>query len=112
MYSYKGKIFKTKNNLVKYLKNDENLSLLLNKILTYGMRKHDEDTTNSKYQKMYQVAENIYNIAGEKTSSFRPEFLMVDKKTINEYLKDKFLFKYKKIFDDLSRYKEHTLSDN
>ena len=25
MYSYKGKIFKTKNNLVKYLKNDENL---------------------------------------------------------------------------------------
>ena len=112
MYSYKGKIFKTKNNLIKYLKNDENLSLLLNKILTYGIRKHDEDTTNSKYQEMYQVVENIYNVAGEKTSSFRPEFLKVDKKTINEYLKDKYLSKYKKIFDDLSRYKEHTLTDN
>jgi len=86
--SYKDKLFSSLDNLKSYLKTDEEIELLLNKIATYGIRKHDQDTSNSKYQEMYQEVETLYSLYGEKTSFFTPEVLDTDTKLIDKYIED------------------------
>ena len=108
--SYKGILFDSIDNLKNYLKLDEKVELILNKILTYGIRKHDQDTSESKYQEMYQEVEKVYSLYGEKTSFFTPEVLDTDPKIIDKYLKDDYLKKYRRVFDNILRFKDHTLS--
>ena len=108
--SYKGILFDSIDNLKNYLKLDEKVELILNKILTYGIRKHDQDTSESKYQEMYQEVEKVYSLYGEKTSFFTPEVLDTDSKIIDKYLKDDYLKKYRRVFDNILRFKDHTLS--
>ena len=108
--SYKGILFDNIDNLKNYLKLDEKVELILNKILTYGIRKHDQDTSESKYQEMYQEVEKVYSLYGEKTSFFTPEVLGIDPKIIDKYLKDDYLKKYRRVFDNILRFKDHTLS--
>lgn len=111
MEKFTGKIFESLDNLKKYLEYDEEISLKLNKVVTYGARKNDEDISNTKYQAMYQSVETICSKVGTIGSSFRPELLATDEDKINEYLKDETIKKYKLAFDELLRYKDHTLSD-
>ena len=108
--SYKDKLFSSLDNLKSYLKTDEEIELLLNKIATYGIRKHDQDTSNSKYQEMYQEVETLYSLYGEKTSFFTPEVLDTDTKLIDKYLEDSYLKKYRRLFDNILRFKDHTLN--
>ena len=107
--SYKGKLFSSLDNLKTYLKTDEEIDLMLNKLITYGVRKHDQDTSNSKYQEMYQEIDQLLSLYGEKTSFFTPEVLDTDTKLIDKYLEDSYLKKYRRVFDNILRYKDHTL---
>ncbi len=107
--SYKGKLFDSLDNLKTYLKTDEEIDLMLNKLITYGIRKHDQDTANSKYQAMSQELEQLLSLYDEKTSFFTPEVLDTDTKLIDKYLEDDYLKKYRRVFDNILRYKDHTL---
>lgn len=97
------------DNFKKYLELDEEIERLFNLIFNYSGRKFDEDTTNVKYQKMRQKAKDMYNKFLESTAFVLPLIYQNSDKIINEYLKDKNLIKYRRYFEELLRFKSHTL---
>ncbi|MDR0690488.1 MAG: oligoendopeptidase F [Streptococcaceae bacterium] len=68
----------------------------LQKIYMYASLKHDQDTTNAKYQMFIGQAGNLYAQVAEAVSWFEPELLS---------LSDKLLAKYFTEFSDLAIYK-------
>jgi len=66
------------------------------KIYVYASLKHDQDTTNAKYQKFIGQAGNLYAQVAEAVSWFEPELLS---------LSDELLAKYFAEFPDLAIYK-------
>ena len=78
----------------------------------YANLKHDEDTTNPKYQEYYQKIQKLLTTYSEETSFVAPEMMKKDysyvKKLIAENIK---LKEYEHNLEDFYRYKEHTLTD-
>lgn len=85
---------------------------LIGNLYTYSHLKNDEDTTDPVYQKMHKEAQNLYVKYSEAVSFFMPEILKIDREKLDEFLTDESLKKYKQYFDNLFRYKEHTLSES
>ena len=109
---YKNNLFTSLEQFKSYLQLDEKIEILLNKLYQYANCLNDQDTTNSNNQKKLQDITYLYNKYREETSFFLPEVYKCDTKLLDSYLKDKDLLKYRRYFDEILRYKEHTLSTN
>lgn len=107
---YDGILFESAQNLKEFLILDEEIDALSNKIMSYANRKHDEDTTNTTYQKMTQEVEDIYHNYRLNTAFFLPQLYEKEETTIFQYLEEEGLSHYRRHFKELLRYKEHTLS--
>ncbi|MCR5279902.1 MAG: oligoendopeptidase F, partial [Lachnospiraceae bacterium] len=75
MAGYAGKISADGETLLEYLKLDEQLDLLMDRIHGYAHMREDQDTADAKYQALKQRAASAYVMASEKTAFMRPEIL-------------------------------------
>lgn len=109
---FKGHILDSADSLYDYFKTSERIERKLYKLYYYANLKHDEDTTNPKYQEYYQKIQKLLTTYSEETSFVAPEMMQKDysyvKKLIAENSK---LKEYKHNLEDFYRYKEHTLTD-
>lgn len=111
LVGFKGKITASLDNFKDFIKLDEEFSRKLEKACVYASLKSDEDTRVTKYQEMDQVATNTYVALTEALSFVRPELLATDQEKIKEYLKDPEIAHLSHYFEDIARYKDHTLDE-
>ena len=111
--NFKGILVSNAKNLLNYL----NLSCLLErklyKLYYYANLKHDQDTTNSKYQEMLGKIKNLINKYEELDAYSNPELMRVDYSLIKDFYKQEPKLKeYEFILENIYRFKKHILDDD
>ena len=107
--NFEGKITQNLDTFKNFLKLDEKFSRKMEKAYVFSSLKSDEDTRVTKYQEMKQIATNTYVSTIEALSFIRPELLATDYDLIKECLKDPEIKNLDHYFEDIYRYKDHTL---
>ena len=109
---YKNNLVDNADNLYNCLELDTNISTKLEKLYVYAYLKHDEDLTNPENTKMFMTIYSLYVEYSKLTSFISPTILKIDNKTILDFMKEnKKLNKYKRVLDEIRRYKKYTLSE-
>lgn len=111
METYKGKITSSSNNLLAFLKLDEELDRKVSLIYTWAHMQCDSDTTDVESQKLKMQAEKINDQISDRLSFVSSEILSNDYDLILKYINENSnLEKYRFYFEKMFRYKDHTLS--
>lgn len=109
---FKGHILDSVDSLYDYFKTSERIERKLYKLYYYANLKHDEDTTNPKYQEYYQKIQKLLTTYSEETSFVAPEMMQKDYSYVKKLIKENIKLKeYEHNLEDFYRYKEHTLTD-
>ena len=105
-------VFKNGKNLYEFLKNSDDIEMLLDKLYSYAHLNNDSDTTISKYDEMVKKVLNLYDTISKKTSFFEPKLLEIDYSKIEEFYSEcSELKQYEILLKELFRYKKHVLSE-
>lgn len=107
----KGTYTTTAKDLLDYLKQTDEIDLMVEKVFSYAYLKKDEDTSDSKRQELKEKLTPLAMLNSSVNAAFVTEFMRLEKETIERYYQEEegLLF-YKKYFDDLLRSGEHILS--
>ena len=105
---YKNNLFENIDNFKNYLKLDCEVDKLFNKLYSYANKNYDSDTTCVDYQKMVGEVSDCYTKYSLATSFVNP-LIYENTERLKEFLQDEELIKYKRFFDEILRYKSHTL---
>lgn len=109
--SYQGKISQSANDLLAFLRMDDEADIALGKLVNYVERKSDEDTRVSHYQDLSsQVMTLLVSISGA-ASWFSSELLTISDQTMERFYQTcPDLELYRRNLDRIFRRREHTLS--
>ncbi|MCY6959342.1 oligoendopeptidase F [Clostridium brassicae] len=107
---YKGKLNEGKE-LLAFLKLDEEISRLADKLAVYAFLRSDEDTTNTIFQALKNKIESYLAELMAVSSFFVPEILSYDEGTIEKAIQEvPELNMYKFMLEKILKKKPHTLS--
>lgn len=111
LLAFKGKISTSAQALVEFLQLEDQMNLLLYKIINYAERKSDEDTRVAKYQAYVANATSAYTQVGEATSWFAAELLAIPAESVEKfYAEVPALEFYRRKLNKILNQREHTLS--
>lgn len=107
---YNGQL-KSGEKILEYLKVNEEISRLAEKLYIYAHLRSDEDTSNSNYQSLMSKVDIYMAEFASYTAFFVPEILSLDDGFIDKEIEriDE-LKPYKFLFDDILKEKPHVLS--
>ena len=109
--AYQGKVSQSPQELLSFLRLDDEVSVALSRLVNYAQRKSDEDTRISKYQDFSSQAMSLYVAVSSAQAWFTPELLSLDQETMEKfYAQCPELELYRRSLDRIFRRKEHTLS--
>ncbi len=111
LLAFKGKISTSSQALLEFLQLEDQMNLLLYKIINYAERKSDEDTRVAKYQAYVANATSVYTQIGEATSWFAAELLAIPAESVEKfYAEVPALEFYRRKLNKILNQREHTLS--
>ena len=111
LLAFKGKISTSAQSLLEFLQLEDQMNLLLYKIINYAERKSDEDTRVAKYQAYVANATSAYTQVGEATSWFAAELLAIPAESVEKfYAEVPALEFYRRKLNKILNQREHTLS--
>jgi len=111
LLAFKGKISTSAQALLEFLQLEDQMTLLLYKIINYVERKSDEDTRVAKYQAYVANATSVYTQVGEATSWFAAELLAIPAESVEKfYAEVPALEFYRRKLNKILNQREHTLS--
>ena len=111
LLAFKGKISTSAQALLEYLQLEDQMTLLLYKIINYAERKSDEDTRVAKYQAYVANVTSAYTQVGEATSWFAAELLAIPAESVEKfYAEVPALEFYRRKLNKILNQREHTLS--
>ena len=111
LLAFKGKIATSAQALLEFLQLEDQMNLLLYKIINYAERKSDEDTRVAKYQAYVANATSAYTQVGEATSWFAAELLAIPAESVEKfYAEVPALEFYRRKLNKILNQREHTLS--
>ena len=111
LLAFKGKISTSAQALLEFLQLEDQMNLLLYKIINYAERKSDEDTRVAKYQAYVANATSAYTQIGEATSWFAAELLAIPAESVEKfYAEVPALEFYRRKLNKILNQREHTLS--
>ena len=111
LLAFKGKISTSAQALLEFLQFEDQMNLLLYKIINYAERKSDEDTRVAKYQAYVANATSAYTQVGEATSWFAAELLAIPAESVEKfYAEVPALEFYRRKLNKILSQREHTLS--
>ena len=97
--------------LLKFLREDEEFSKLVERLAVYAHMRHDEDAGNTKYGAMYARIISLFAKCSAEMAFFDPEMAALDEKYLKSLIADKrftdFDYMLKRILDR----KPHVLSE-
>ena len=108
--SYSGRLGENWEVMRDYLSWMEQCSLLLERLGLYAAMRRDEDNTNSQAQAMFDQMEGLSVLMGSTTAFFSPEVLALSESQLESYLAQPELAIYRRMFEDITRMRPHTLS--
>ena len=108
---YKGTFSDSPSALRKAIDFHEEFERQGEKIGTYAFLKHTEDVSDSKYQGMKGRYIGIAAQAAEADSYARPEIMAIPDETMQQFLQSDELQPYKRMLEQVRRFKPHTLSE-
>lgn len=112
LLTFKGTLGSSAKTLLEFYQQVEELLRLLDDLLNYSSRKHDQDTKNSTYQAMDGAMMTAYVEVSEALSFETPEIISIPDDKLEEfYQEEKGLELYRRHIDSQRRMKEHVLSD-
>ena len=85
---YQGILTKTASNLLNYLKLSNGLERKIYKLYYYANLKHDQDTTNTKYQEILGKVKNLLTKYEELSAYALPELLKSSYNKIKKYYQE------------------------
>lgn len=107
---FKGTLNNGKNLLV-YLEFYMQLERKVYKLYYYAHLKHDQDTTNTKYQELQGKIDALIHHFDELNSFFNPELMELTEQELQQFFKEEpKLADYRFTLESMYRYKEHILS--
>lgn len=110
---YKGLLGESAEKLLEFLREDDELTVLLDSLGNYAQRKSDEDTRVAKYQDMTNRLSMLYVQIGEASAFATPEILSIPDETLDAfYASCEDLRLYKRSLDKIRVMREHILSEN
>jgi oligoendopeptidase F len=107
---FKGTLAESPQSLAKYLKFDEEVEQLGEKLGNYAFLRTSEDTSNNQANGMYLRFMNVASRAGQEGAFARPEILAIPDSKMKKFLAEKVLAPFRLVLERLTRYKPHTLS--
>lgn len=111
LLAFKGEISTSAQALLEFLQLEDQMNLLLYKIINYAERKSDEDTRVAKYQAYVANATSAYTQVGEATSWFAAELLAIPAESVEKfYAEVPALEFYRRKLNKILNQREHTLS--
>ena len=111
LLAFKGKISTSAQALLEFLQLEDQMTLLLYKIINYAERKSDEDTRVAKYQAYVANATSAYTQVGEATSWFAAELLAIPAESVEKfYAEVPALEFYRRKLNKILNQREHALS--
>ena len=109
---YRSTFLNSSNDLLEFLKQNENFERRLYKLYYYANLSYDSDTLNVEYQEMHEQIENLINKYSSLVSFFEPTLLNKDYDFILGFCSEnKELSRYKFEFEKIFRYKTHVLTE-
>ena len=109
---YKGKLYDNANNLYELLCLEDEMEILFSKLSFYAYLNKDVNLNSSNAQQLCGLLDKYNILLSEKTSYIMPELLTGDMNIINKFEKENEKLKeYHFMFENLFRYKNHTLSE-
>ena len=109
--AYQGKVSQSAQELLAFLRLDDEANIALSRLLNYAQRKSDEDTRVSKYQDFASQAMSLYVSVASACAWFTPELLSLDQQAMEDFYQQcPELELYRRNLDRIFRRKEHTLS--
>lgn len=107
---YQGKLG-DKATLLKYLKENDELTILLELIAVYANLKRDEDTRNTKYNSYSSKVDMIFSRYCAATAFFEPEMAALDENYLKELIDDKAFSDYDYQLELLLKRRSHVVSE-
>lgn len=112
LLTFKGKLGSSGKTLLEFYQLVEEELRILDDLLNYSSRKHDQDTKNSTYQAMDGAMMTAYVEVSEALSFETPELISISDEKIEEFFQtEKGLEVYRRHIESQRRMKEHVLSD-
>lgn len=109
--AYQGKISQSAQELLAYLRLDDEINVAMGRIFNYAQRKCDEDTRISKYQDFVSQAMSVYVAISSASAWFTPELLSLSEAQMAAfYAECPELELYRRNLDRVFRRRAHTLS--
>ena len=109
--NYQGKIVSSADNLLSYIEFSNDLERKLYKLYYYAHLKHDQDTTETKYQTMKGKIDNLLASYEELGAYANPEMMTIDYDKIKDFYNENPKLKdYEFLLENIYRYKKHILS--
>lgn len=108
---FEGKVTKSPENLLSYLKLDDEINILLSKIMNYAQRRSDEDTRVAKYQDYTNRSMSLAVSLSAASAWFTPELLTLtdaEMEAFYEVCPD--LKLYRRSLSQIFAQRAHTLS--
>ena len=107
---FEGNLCSSAENLLACLKFDEGMGIKLERLYLYSMLAKDSDLRDAKYQGMDDRIKSVYSKVLTVSSFIKPEILKLDESKLTEMINSQpDLEIYQHSFDDLFRFRKHTL---
>lgn len=107
--NFKGKVSEEKEILLSYLKFNDEINLLAERLYVYSNQKYHEDMTVAKYQAYSGKAQKLIARCGSANSFFEPEMLEMDEQILRRWIAEEEFADYRRFLGEILRGKEHTL---
>lgn len=108
---YRGHLGDSAEMLYDYLKKNDEMDVLLDRIAAYAARKHDEDTTNPVYQAMHAQMMSFYSRLGAAYAFVVPEMVAIPEETYQKFYEQEPALKpYRRMIERTLACKSHTRS--
>lgn len=107
---YQGQLTNSKENFISFLKLDDTVERLINKLYCFAHLNCDVEPTNQDYQKMQASVLTLVEQSSSKLTFINNELCKNDT-LVKEYLNDKDLQEYRYSIENVLSYKPHLLDD-
>lgn len=110
--AFSGTLSQGPEALLKAIRREFEISLVLERLYVYAHMKRDEDNAVAKYQGMTDRAMQQGVAFGAAASFMTPEMLEIDPATIRSWIDGDVLKEYRRILNNIERARPHTLTRN
>ncbi len=109
---YKNKLQKNdKKIILNYLEEDQNFSVMLEKLAVYARCKSDDDGKNNVNIKNYQMISDLFSEINQKLAFSKTELASLSDEFLTELKCDESFSDFNRQIEDIIRNKKHTLSE-